>query len=325
MKGTMNNDLKSHNTDGDKQAGLFPLPNEMGADAVHSQPTPVEIWNQDSTKRALDELFSLTLQYRSSKAYHDLLQFIVRFRFYSPFNAMLVHVQMPGARYVASPHRWLRDYGRKIKPGARALVILQPMGPVMFVFDVSDTEGNPLPQEIENPFEVRHGKIGKELIKTIDNAKRDGIAIHSRRLGSQQAGSIRSVKPSNQVLTFSKTEIPLRYEMELNEDLSKESQYVTVAHELSHLYCGHLGTPNDRWWPDRRGLDHKAEEFEAESVAYMVCTRLGIDNPSEQYLAGYVDKYNEVPNISLECVMKAAGLIESMGREILKPRKNGKV
>jgi hypothetical protein len=64
---------------------------------------------EDMTKRALDELFSLTRQYKSAKAYHDLLRFIGRFRFYSPFNAMLVHIQMPGASFVASPSHWLHD------------------------------------------------------------------------------------------------------------------------------------------------------------------------------------------------------------------------
>ena len=90
---------------------------------------------------------------------------------------------------------------------------------------------------------------------------------------------------------------------------------------MAHLYCGHLGTPNDKWWPDRRGLPHNVREFEAESVAYMVCARLGIDNPSERYLAGYADQQNEVPPISLECVIKSAGRIETMGRKKLQPRK----
>ena len=150
--------------------------------------------NADITKRALDELFSLTRQYKSAKAYHDLLRFISRFRFYSPFNAMLVHVQMPGASFVASPSRWLHEYRRLIKPGARPLVILQPMGPVMFVFDVSDTEPQKdapqLPNDVLKPFEPRCGKVGKELEQTIENAKRDGVRIASRKAGSQSAGVI---------------------------------------------------------------------------------------------------------------------------------------
>jgi antirestriction protein ArdC len=99
----------------------------------------------------------------------------------------------------------------------------------------------------------------------------------------------------------------------LNSNFSAEARYATLVHELAHLYCGHLGTPNDKWWPDRRGLPHAAEEFEAESVCYLVCERLGIDNPSDEYLAGYLG--------SLDCVMKAAGLIERMGRERLGARK----
>jgi len=68
-------------------------------------------------------------------------------------------------------------------------------------------------------------------------------------------------------------------------------------------------------------LPHEVCEFEAESVAYLICERLGIKNPSDEYLAGYMGKNEEVPSISLECVMKAAGLIEQMGRQRLKPRK----
>lgn len=44
-----------------------------------------------------------------------------------------------------------------------------------------------------------------------------------------------------------------------------------------------LGTPNKKWWPDRRGLSSSASEFEAESVSYLVCNRLGIETPAEEY------------------------------------------
>jgi hypothetical protein len=49
---------------------------------------PAEI---KETQKALDQLFTLTKQYQSSAAYRELLSFIGRFRFYSPYNAMLVH------------------------------------------------------------------------------------------------------------------------------------------------------------------------------------------------------------------------------------------
>jgi hypothetical protein len=139
---------------------------------------PAKNWDEKAVQRALDELFSSVRQYRSSQTYIALIDFIARFRFYSPYNAMLVHIQMPGARFVASAHRWHKQYGRRIKPSSRPLLILQPKGPVMFVFDVADTEtgtnSKKLPPEVENPFEVRNGRIGNELDQTIENAKRDG-------------------------------------------------------------------------------------------------------------------------------------------------------
>lgn len=68
------------------------------------------------------------------------------------------------------------------------------MGPIMFVFDVVETEplpgAPPLPPEIDGPFEVRHGRIGTELQKTIENSKRDGISVIERQAGAQSAGSI---------------------------------------------------------------------------------------------------------------------------------------
>lgn len=318
-----------------KQAGQQPL-FDLRDQGPDSNASPAAVWEQDTTKRALDELFAYTVQYRTSKAYMRLMAFVARFRCYSPFNALLVHIQKPGAVFVAPAYRWLRDYGHRVKTAARPLVILQPMGPVMFVFDVSDTEptenARPLPPQVTNPFEVRRGHIGSELDRLIDNAKRDGVRVKRSSEGSQSAGSIRTIpddiKASQKFQTGVDKQrnpvfitVPVKYDLVVNKDLSGEAQYATIVHELAHLYCGHLGTPSDRWWPDRRGLHYWVEEFEAESAAYLVCARVGIDTPAEQYLAGFVRTHNDVPPVSLECVMKAAGLIETMSRQRMEPRK----
>ena len=292
-------------------------------------------WAEESSKHALDDLFNATRVYKTSKEYHDLLKFIENFRFYSPFNAILMCLQRPGATFVAPANKWVEKYGYKIKPNANPLVILQPMGPVMFVFDAADTEpgpnAKPLPSRVRKPFAVTGGKIGGELERTIENAKRDGVLVLDHKSGSQLGGSIRAVYDNSRTQRFQVggpkrgeplfEEVPVRYEMLFSEDLSKEARYATIVHELAHLYCGHLGTPNKKWWPDRTGLSHQIVEFEAESVSHLVCARLDIKTPSEEYLSGYVSKNNEVPKISLECVMKAAGLIERMGKGRLKKRK----
>lgn len=295
----------------------------------------VESGEEKITQRALDDLFHGARKFRTSQSYRDLIDFIVRFRFYSPYNAMLIHIQMPGATFVATPKRWDKKYGRRIKENSRPLVILQPKGPIMFVFDVVDTEPGfnpkPLPPEVQYPFRVRYGRIGSEFERIIENAKRDGVQILMHHEGSQRGGSIQPVydePPRFMELRPDKTPqgkkimVPVRYIILLNDTLSRESKFATIVHELGHLYCGHLGTPNVNWWPDRRGLQYNVGEFEAESVSYLVCSRLDIHTPSDEYLAGYLDKNLEIPSISLESVMKAAGLIEQMIQKHLKPRKS---
>jgi hypothetical protein len=52
------------------------------------------------------------------------------------------------------------------------------------LFDVSDTaplpNARPLPVRVEDPFQVRSGKIGGQLELTIENAKRDGVRVSER-------------------------------------------------------------------------------------------------------------------------------------------------
>ena len=107
--------------------------------------------------------------------------------------------------------------------------------------------------------------------------------------------------------------------------LSAEARYGTLVHELAHLYCGHLGTPNGRWWPDRQNLSHAVREFEAESVSYLVCTRLGIGTASDEYLAGYVRRCPATPPISLDRVMRSVLLLEQNGASELGSSENGKI
>jgi hypothetical protein len=297
-------------------------------DLSHERPSET-LLDQDSARTALDELFTLAGKYNSSDAYLELIRFVGRFRFYSPFNAMLIYTQMPGAHFVCTARRWRKDYRREIKVSARPIVILQPMGPILFVFDVSETaplpNARPLPLQVEDPFQVRNGEIGGQLALTTENAKRDGVRVSER---AQRAGSIQWAA-AGQHLEFAiaqkpmqKTaQIPLWFELLLNSIFSAEVRYGTLVHELAHLYCGHLGTPNDRWWPDRQNLSHSVREFEAESVSYLVCTRLGIDTTSDEYLAAYVRKCPVTPPISLDSIMKSVWLLEQMGRARMGLRK----
>jgi hypothetical protein len=284
-------------------------------------------------KRLLDVLFHETTTYKSSAAYAALLQFINRFPQIAPFNCSLIHMQYPAACYVANSRTWRERFGRSVKEGARPLVILMPFAPVDFLYDVSDTCGGPLPLEITDPFRAT-GDIPDLLwSRTLENCARDLVFVTVLNQHEANAGRITTrLDPSDYVECrvreggqwVVERKRPL-YRLVLNQKHERSAQYATLVHELAHLYCGHLGTPNAKWWADRRGATLDQREFEAESVSFIVCARRGIQTPSAGYLATYLNGHGKVPDISLETVIKVSGHIEEIGERLFPAKESPQV
>lgn len=98
---------------------------------------------------SLDDLFARSRRYRRSHKFAEAVDFISKFRDYSPFNNMLVYLQNPLATYFATASHWHKAFRRSIKDEARGLVILAPRTPVLMVYDIADTDGPPLPDKME--------------------------------------------------------------------------------------------------------------------------------------------------------------------------------
>jgi len=264
----------------------------------------------------LDKLFNEVRAYRKSKELKELLDFVKRFPYIAPYNAMLLHIQKPGSQYVASAAEWVKRFDRTIKPGARPLIILRPFGPVAFVFELNDTEGEkPFPETLLNPFRSQGQVSQYEFDNLIKNMKYDGISYSEVNYGTAYAGLIQTnTNRKEQSVIRGSKEIWLKvlYNMVVNSAHELETKFSTILHELGHVYCGHLGTPYEKWWVDRSFLELNEQEFEAESVCWLVSERMGVKNPSAEYLSGYISQYNEIPNISIDTVLKAAGMIETM-------------
>ncbi len=274
----------------------------------------------EEKKRSVDKLYTKIANYRNYHDFSDLIRFVKKLKQYSPFNCLLIHVQKPGSSYVATEEIWQKRFKRSIKPDARPLVILQPGGPVNFVFDVSDTEGQDVPDEIINPFRFIGEFDPRKYDCLLDNLPRIGVRYGTQQLGSC-AGAYIKVCDSSMVqkvtVLETKARIPtvkdieVKYDIVANSNFTKEDNFPSIIHELGHLFCGHLGTFDKKFIPDRKGVSPKTREFEAEIVAHIVCERMRINNRSEKYLSGYLEK-GEIPQINLECVLKASGKIENM-------------
>ena len=114
---------------------------------------------EDTAKGSIDELLASAGRYGSPEDYRALVRFVGRLPTYSPFNRMLVHIQDQGAVYVATTSRWRSEFGRAIRPGACPIIVLQPRGPVMVVFDVRHTEPivenpRPVPTSVTDPIAI---------------------------------------------------------------------------------------------------------------------------------------------------------------------------
>lgn len=265
---------------------------------------------------ALDELFSETERYRSSREYMELLDFVCWLRNYAPFNCMLLHIQNPAVSYVATAYDWRLKFDRRPKLNARPLVILQPFGPVMFVYDVADTDGGPVPDAVLHPFRT-DGRIEPDIIyRTFYNCVLHGIEARHSLTGLNQAGmAIRLNSEARRIYQSLKLSDSSAYLILLNESHSSEEKYSSLAHELGHVFCGHLGADPLAWWESRAGEDKHTIELEAASVAYLVCRRRGLEAASARYLSGYrtPGSSREMPFFSLNGVFQAVDYIEKMG------------
>lgn len=282
----------------------------------------MDAFNHDDIK-ALDELYLQVGMYQSHYEIKTLYQFLRRFHQWAPFNAMLLHIQKPGSVFVASATEWQRKFNRTIKPGARPLVVLWPFSPVRFVFELGDTEGDaPFPEELLHPFKVDGHVSSVCLNRLLENLARDGIGYYETSRGTHSAGSIRKLVPSQSILLGKNNKrIRVNYCLEVNSAHSNAEKLATIVHELGHLYCGHLGVQKGDWWEERLNVSLNSREFEAESVAWLVCERMGLDNPSAAYLHEYLEAGREIPPISLEAILKAAGKVEQMLTKLLPIRK----
>ncbi len=267
--------------------------------------TQLGLFDTEATRSLLDQLISDSRLYTQSKDYKNLLDFVIRLRNFAPFNAMLLQVQKPGLRFAASARDWRERFGRTLKEGARPLLILWPFGPVALVYDQMDTEGKPLPEDVASFF--ARGAINEIRMASFQPLlEKKDIQWRVMDAGDLKAGSIRVIQRAT---TAEETTV---YRMLINRNHHPPVQFATLAHELGHLFLGHLGPNKKLKVPERPIIGHDQQELEAESVSFIVCSRNGVKSKSESYLANYVDENTTIDQIDIYQVMRAAGQVETL-------------
>ena len=274
----------------------------------------------------VDEVFETSRSSHHLSDYLVLLKFISRFPQYSPLNTFLLHTQNPSATLVATAGTWLKVFNRKPIRGARPLIILAPMSPVVFVFDIADTEGNPVQVGYLKTAEAKSAWDNKVYQHTVANSAHHGIEIREIPQQDRQTvsvmpvtGRLRERYPDFHISTAAS------YLILVDSTATIKDRYGSLVKDLGRIFCGHLGIDSRAWWSDRRKSSTASENIEAESVTLLVCARKGLREVTEKGISACADLSGKLPPFSLNIILQVVGYIEEMGKSLWKgPKKKSR-
>lgn len=246
----------------------------------------------NDTKGLSEHLRQGMRQYLNSDQYKTFLTAMSKFHNYSPQNIALILAQNPDATVVASYRKWQNDFGRQVQKGERGLKIRVPMTFTLkddngqpkldekgqeivvtrfklgTVFDVSQTQGKPLPRPIYN---LENNVLDYENLyrATRHVSEQNGVPISFETIGLPNANGY--FDRENRCIVLA------------DKKMSEAQIMKSLFHEMAHsvLLENAPKILND--------ADYALGELQAESVAYIVASHYGIDTSeySFGYLAGW--------------------------------------
>ena len=239
-----------------------------------------------------------------SDTFRSYLETMSRFHKYSFNNALLIMMQRPDATRVAGFHTW-EGLGRSVKKGEKAIKIITPrLAPtwaedpdtgekkkreilvgwgVGNVFDVSQTDGKPLPPAPKPQMLNGESDAGRALFGQLANLTTELGGKFARQDQRFLQGANGFYQPHNN-------------EIGVSAALRGDAATKTMAHEVGHFVAQH------------KGFDAKEDvETVAESTAFVVLNHFGIDSGtySFDYVAGWAQN-KDVLRRNLQAIQKTS-------------------
>lgn len=243
-------------------------------------------------------------KYANSDEYKNLLSVMGKFYSYSANNCILIATQCPDASYVAGYNKWHDDFHRQVKKGAHAIRIKSPMKyedketgeeklgfKSSYVFDISDTYQIPGKPPVKIGVEELHGTVKdySNLISCLTSTSPVPVEFKSFK------------KSANGY--FNKTE----NKIVVKDTLSELQSVKTLVHEIAHSL---LHSDNPEIENEEKNREWK--EFEAESVAFIVCKYLNLDTGEYSFpyiLSWSKNQFQEFLKEDLPTIQKTANYI----------------
>ncbi len=295
----------------------------------------------DSIEHGIQDLFQ-------SDRYAQYLSTMSRFHRYSVNNTMLIYLQKPDATLVAGFNKWRDQFSRNVMRGQKGIKIIAPtpfkkkieeekLDPDTKV-PMRNADGNIIMEEREIKIPMY------KVVSVFDVSQTEGKPLPT--LASNLTGNVQQYEVFMEVLRRS-SPVPMGYEaMEPNMDgyFSENDQRIAIrtgmsevqavsaaVHEITHATLHNYeqarlaAAQGDETAEPPKPKDRNTEEVEAESVSFVVCQYYGIQTGENSF--GYIatwSKGKEMPELraSLETINKtASGLISEIDqnfREVLK-------
>jgi len=244
---------------------------------------------QNSTEEARERLAEAIEQLADSETFAAWLRARAAFHDYSFGNVCLIVSQCPDASRVAGYRTW-QKLGRQVRKGEHGIRILAPRRVkvaqgdehaekadgyrvvgfrCVSVFDIAQTDGEPLPELDYRPLEGDAPTDMADLLAKV--AANAGLRVEYRT--PEIAGAHGYLRSSESLIV-------------VDPDQSAAMQAKVLAHELGHFFDPWLAAHPDAYSAHRGDC-----EAVAESVAYVVAARYGMDaGPSA---VGYVAAWTE--------------------------------
>ena len=267
-----------------------------------------------------------------SEKYMRYLSVMSRFHRYSVNNTMLIYMQKPDATLVAGYNKWKNQFERHVKKGEHGITIIAPTPFKKKIEEQKldpDTKAPILDAEGKVIMEEREVEIPMfRPVKVFDVSQTDGKPLPE--LASSLSGNVQNYEAFMEALRRS-APVPLSVEpMAANMDgyFSPDQQRIAIragmsevqtvsaaVHEIAHSKLHNYAKAQeeaaragDKEPPKKK--DRNTEEVEAESISYAVCQYYGIQTGENSF--GYIANWSqgkELPELraSLETINKAAG------------------
>lgn len=277
---------------------------EAAAPAKAPQPvTPILLNGQNSAERMkeiTDRLQTGIQELFESERYKAYLTTMSKFHSYSFNNTLLIAMQ--GGQLVAGYNKWRDDFHRNVKKGEKAIKILAP-APFKAKKEVQklDAQGRPVMEKDGKPVtEVQEIQVPAfKIVSVFDVSQTEGEPLPS--IGVEElTGSVERYGEFFKALEQT-SPVPIGFEdipggshgyyhltekrIAIQEGMSELQTLKTAIHEIAHSKL-HAIDPEAPAIEQADRPDSRTREVQAESVAYAVCQHYGLD--TSDYSFGYV-------------------------------------